>query len=93
MRMNTATLRGRFCSWWSRWLRTPTRRVRSGWPTAVYEYSTQDPGRAPQNLLGWVVRANAFHNHADGTDDVMIGGRLREGHGHGAGDVVSPVQR
>ena len=39
------------------------------------EYNTQDPDRGPQGLLGWVVRANEFHQHTDGTDDTSIGDR------------------
>jgi len=44
------------------------------------EYDTMDPDRAAQGLLGLVVRANEFHNHPDGTDDLSItGGRYESG--------------
>ncbi len=43
------------------------------------EYDTMDPNREAQGLLGLVVRANEFHNHPDGTDDLSIGGRYESG--------------
>ena len=45
------------------------------WSDWMIEYNTQDPDRAPQSMLGWVVRANEFHQQADGRDDTSIGGR------------------
>lgn len=43
------------------------------------EYDTMDPDREPQGLLGLVVRANEFHNHPDGTDVNIVGGRYESG--------------
>jgi len=45
----------------------------------VIEYDTLDPDRAGQDMLGWVVRANEFHQNADGTDDTWVGGRYASG--------------
>ncbi len=57
---------------------------------ALYEYSTQDPDRAAQNMLGWVVRANEFHARTDGTDEVTIGGRYNSGRVNVQG-LISPA--
>lgn len=38
------------------------------------EYDTLDPDRIPQDLYGWVVRANEFHENEDGTDNLATGG-------------------
>ncbi len=45
----------------------------------VYEYNTTNPNRIAQNLLGQVTRANEFHYHTDGTDNLTIGGRYESG--------------
>jgi hypothetical protein len=45
----------------------------------VYEYDCLDPDRIPQGLYGWIVRANEWHQNADGTDDTNIGGRYESG--------------
>jgi hypothetical protein len=49
---------------------------RSNW---VLEYDAMNPNRADQGLLGWIVRANEFHDMPDGTDDTSIGGRYLSG--------------
>ncbi len=50
---------------------------RSNW---WLEYDSVDPDRQLQNLFGFVVRANEFHQHSDGTDDTNItGGRYESG--------------
>ena len=49
---------------------------RSNW---LLEYDSMDPDREAQDLLGFVVRANEFHEHLDGTDDTSIGGRYYSG--------------
>ncbi len=49
---------------------------RSDW---FIKYSSTDPDRQPQGLLGFVVRANEFHQRTDGTDDVTITGRYQSG--------------
>jgi hypothetical protein len=49
------------------------------WSNWVLEYDAVDPDRAGQNMLGWVVRANEFHNHSDGTDNTNILGRYHAG--------------
>ena len=46
---------------------------RSNW---VLEYDAMNPSRARQALLGWIVRANEFHERVDGTDDTSIGGHI-----------------
>ena len=51
----------------------------NGGQLTVVEYDTQDPDRAAQNLVGRVVRANEFHAHPNGTDDIMITGRYQSG--------------
>ncbi len=43
------------------------------------EYDSMDIDREAQGLLGFVVRANEFHQRADGTDDTTIGGRYESG--------------
>lgn len=45
----------------------------------VLEYDAMNPNRAGQGRLGWVVRANEFHDRVDGTDDTSIGGRYYSG--------------
>ncbi len=47
--------------------------------TLLIKYDTKDPDRAAQGTLGWVVRANEFHERTDGTDDLSIAGRYRSG--------------
>jgi hypothetical protein len=54
----------------------------------VYEYSTQNPNRAAQNLAGRVVRANEFHARVDGTDDIMISGRYHSGNSNTTGLIT-----
>ena len=50
---------------------------RSNW---IWEYDSIDPDRQAQGLYGFVVRANEFHQHPDGTDDTTItGGRYESG--------------
>jgi hypothetical protein len=50
---------------------------RSNW---FLEYDSMDPDREAQGLLDFVVRANEFHQRADGTDDISItGGRYESG--------------
>lgn len=49
---------------------------RSNW---WLEYDSMDPDREGQGLLGFVVRANGFHQHTDGTDDTNIGSRYKSG--------------
>lgn len=49
---------------------------RSNW---FIEYDSMDPDREGQGLLGFVVRANEFHQKTDGTDDTTIGGRYQSG--------------
>ena len=49
---------------------------RSNW---ILEYNAMDPDREGQGLLGFVVRANEFHQRTDGTDDTNIGGRYKSG--------------
>ena len=44
----------------------------------VLEYDSMDPDREAQGLLGFVVRANEFHQRLDGTD-VNISGRYYSG--------------
>jgi len=43
------------------------------------EYDCLDPDRAWYGLHGWVVRANEWHQRADGTDNRNIGGRYLAG--------------
>ena len=43
------------------------------------EYDSMDSDRGTQGLLGFVIRANEFHQHSDGTDDTSIGGRYESG--------------
>ena len=44
------------------------------------EYDSIDPDRQAQGLYGFVVRANEFHQDADGTDDMTItAGRYESG--------------
>jgi hypothetical protein len=45
----------------------------------LLKYDSLDPNRKAQGLYGFVVRANEFHNHMDGTDDQTIGGRYASG--------------
>jgi len=45
----------------------------------LIEYDSADPDRAAQDMLGWVVRANEFHNRPDGTDNTSITGRYLSG--------------
>ncbi len=49
---------------------------RSNW---VLEYDSIDPNREAQGLLGFVVRANEFHQRTNGTDDIDILGRYQSG--------------
>ena len=50
---------------------------RSNW---WLEYDSIDPDREAYGLLGFVVRANEFHERTDGTDDTSItGGRYESG--------------
>jgi len=41
------------------------------------EYDTLDPDRRAQNMYGWVVRANEFHNNPNGLDDLLHPGRYQ----------------
>lgn len=44
------------------------------------EYNSMDPDRETQDLLGFVVRANEFHERSDGMDNTSItGGRYESG--------------
>ncbi len=43
------------------------------------EYNPMDPDRIAQDLYGFVIRANEFHNHSDGTDNTSITGRYQTG--------------
>lgn len=54
----------------------------------IREFDTQNPNRAAQNLLGRVVRANEFHGHDDGTDDLGIAGRYEAGNTNVAGLIA-----
>ncbi|MCK4661192.1 MAG: PKD domain-containing protein [Phycisphaerae bacterium] len=45
----------------------------------VIEYDTLDPDRILQGMYGWVVRANEWHQNADGTDDPITTGRYYSG--------------
>lgn len=47
---------------------------RSAW---FLEYDSMDPDRKAQELGGFVVRANEFHQRLDGIDNTNIGGRYR----------------
>ncbi len=49
---------------------------RSNW---VLEYDSMAPDREAQGLLGFVVRANEFHQQTNGTDDIDILGRYYSG--------------
>jgi hypothetical protein len=50
---------------------------RSHW---ALEYNSMDPNRESQGLLGFVVRANEFHESIDGTDDILaVHGRYQSG--------------
>ncbi len=49
---------------------------RSEW---VLEYNSMNTNRQEQGKLGFVVRANEFHQQTDGTDDLSIGGRYASG--------------
>jgi PKD repeat protein len=44
-----------------------------------WEYDTINPDREAEGYLGFVVRANEFHQRSDGTDDTSIGGRYFSG--------------
>ena len=46
---------------------------------AFWEYDTLAPARASQGLLGFVVRANEFHEQELGMDDTRIKGRYLSG--------------
>jgi len=59
--------------------------------TLLLKYDSMDPDRAVQDMLGWVVRANEFHNRPDGTDDVTIGGRYYSGAYNTHGLVVEDL--
>lgn len=43
------------------------------------EYDSMDIDRQAQDLYGFVVRANEFHNRTDGTDNTTITGRYQSG--------------
>jgi hypothetical protein len=43
------------------------------------EYDSMDPDREAEGYLGFVVRANEFHQRSDGTDDTSIAGRYYSG--------------
>ena len=48
-------------------------------PNFPYTYDALDPNRIEQRTYGRVIRANEWHRHTDGTDNLTIGGRYFTG--------------
>ena len=53
--------------------------MHGGNPLFPYFYDALDPDRIPQDVYGFVIRANEWHRHTDGTDNLLIGGRYETG--------------